>query len=64
MISCIYVHCPITSCLFLDRARRLVEVASKYDLLVLCDDVYDLLYFPKSHPDGRPPRRLFCYDNR
>ena len=37
-----YTLAPLHACLFLDRARRLVEVASKYDLLVICDDVYDL----------------------
>ena len=39
-----------------DRCRRVIELARKYNLLVISDDVYNLLYHDK------PPVRLFSYD--
>ncbi|XP_065352062.1 uncharacterized protein LOC135947271 [Cloeon dipterum] len=38
------------------RCLRLIELARKHDVLILCDDVYNLL----AH--NNPPRRLFAYD--
>ena len=48
----------------LARCKRVVELAREYDLLVVCDDVYNCLYFPDSFKNGHPPQRLFAYDNK
>ena len=51
--------------IFTDRCRKIVELARKYNLLVICDDIYNLLFFPT--PDGSTPvntTRLFAYDDR
>lgn len=37
----------------------LVQLARKYDCLIACDDVYNLL----SYDDDKPPKRLFAFDN-
>ncbi len=42
-----------------ERCRRVVELARKYNLLVVCDDVYNLLYF-----GDKPPHRLFQFDKK
>lgn len=42
----------------LDRCRRVIELARKYNLLVISDDVYNLI-----HHDT-PPVRLFSYDKK
>ena len=41
-----------------DRCRKIIELARKYNLLVISDDVYSLLYHKK------PPIRLFSYDKK
>ena len=41
-----------------DRCRKVIELARKYKLLVISDDVYNLIYHDK------PPTRLFSYDNK
>jgi DNA-binding transcriptional MocR family regulator len=52
---------PTGSVLAAERRRQIVELASKHDMLVLCDDVYDLLSFPR--PGSiEPPARLVAYD--
>ncbi|KAJ3033688.1 hypothetical protein HDV00_005907 [Rhizophlyctis rosea] len=43
-----------------DRRRRLVELAKKYDILVVSDDVYQTLHFDPANP---PPPRLCTYDD-
>ena len=55
----------MTSMFIIDRSRKVVELARKYNLLIVCDDVYNLLFFPS--PDGSIPvctTRLFAYDDR
>lgn len=37
----------------------LVKLARKYEILIACDDVYNLLSFD----DEKPPKRLFAYDS-
>ena len=37
----------------LERRLKLIEIAKEYDILVVCDDVYHLLYFENQMP---PPR--------
>ena len=51
-----YAHCFTCTCL--DRCKRVIELARKYNLLVVSDDVYNLIYHDK------PPPRLFSYDNK
>lgn len=38
----------------------LVKLARKYDILITCDDVYNILYYK----DEKAPKRLLVYDNR
>ncbi|XP_017473614.1 PREDICTED: 2-aminoadipate transaminase isoform X1 [Rhagoletis zephyria] len=38
--------------------QNLAELAQKYDFLILCDDVYNIL----NYTIARPPKRLFAYD--
>lgn len=42
-----------------DQCKRVVEIARNNSIVVVCDDVYSLLYYG----EGYPPRRLFSYDN-
>ena len=44
-----------------DRCGRVIALARKFNVLVMCDDVYNLLWFPQA--DGSP-KRLFAYDNK
>lgn len=53
-------HNPTGVCLSPDRCREVIKLARKYNLLVLCDDVYNLLHFP----DKTAPQRLFTYDDK
>lgn len=39
--------------------EALVKLSRKYELLIVCDDVYNLLTFE----DVKPPKRLFAYDS-
>ena len=56
---CMHADIVNLTCLIVDRCRRVVELARKYDLLVVCDDVYNLLYFGEN-----PPHRLFEFDKK
>ncbi|XP_065834389.1 2-aminoadipate transaminase-like [Oscarella lobularis] len=52
-------HNPTGYCLSKERAKEVVRIARKHDLLVICDDVYHLLPLTeKKH------RRLFAYDSK
>ena len=42
----------------IEHCRRVIELARKYNLLVVSDDVYNLLYHDK------PPARLFSFDKK
>lgn len=44
---------PTGSVLSADRRREIISLAREHDVLVVCDDVYDLLPF---HSTPRPPR--------
>lgn len=52
-------HNPTGLTLPPESCKRLVEIARNYSVLVVCDDVYNLLYYG----DGNPPHRLFFYDD-
>ncbi|XP_075159959.1 uncharacterized protein LOC142233062 [Haematobia irritans] len=43
-----------------DTCKGLVKLARKYDILIACDDVYNILYYNNS----KVPKRLFAYDNK
>lgn len=60
--SCYYTiptyHNP-TGILFSDEiCKALIKLARKYEILIACDDVYNMLYYD----DDLPPKRLFEYD--
>ncbi|CAL7944732.1 unnamed protein product [Xylocopa violacea] len=52
-------HNPTGTTLPPASCKRLVEIARRNSIMVVCDDVYNLLYYG----DGFPPRRLFSYDD-
>ncbi|XP_071580528.1 2-aminoadipate transaminase-like isoform X3 [Temnothorax nylanderi] len=52
-------HNPTGMTLSPDQCKRLVEIAQNNSIVVVCDDVYNLLYYGQ----GSPPRRLFSYDD-
>jgi len=52
------VDCSFLMHICSDRCRKVIELARKYKLLVISDDVYNLLYHDK------PPTRLFSYDTK
>lgn len=45
--------------LFAEQSKELVRIARKHEMVVVCDDVYNLLYYE----DGFPPHRLYYYDD-
>ena len=51
---------------FSEKCKKLVDLARKYDLLVISDDVYNILNYDvnPSNPDEflPAPKRLFAYD--
>ncbi|KAH8553451.1 pyridoxal phosphate-dependent transferase [Umbelopsis sp. PMI_123] len=50
---------PSGSILTHERRQKLVELACRHHLLVICDDVYDMLYQDST---SRPPPSLISYD--
>ncbi|XP_048744896.2 uncharacterized protein LOC125657961 [Ostrea edulis] len=54
-------HNPRGVCLPPEKCRRLVSLARQYDMLMFCDDVYNLLTYTDN---GVPPLRLLSYDNK
>uniref|UniRef100_A0A1A9WBP6 Aminotransferase class I/classII large domain-containing protein n=1 Tax=Glossina brevipalpis TaxID=37001 RepID=A0A1A9WBP6_9MUSC len=54
-------HNP-TGILFSDSVcQNLIKLARKYDFLITCDDVYNILHY--NDDDDEPPKRLFAYDD-
>lgn len=54
-------HNPTGSILPEDRCNKLISLARKYGITIICDDVYNLLHYDDSTVC---PRRLFAYDDR
>ncbi len=50
-------HNPTGVCVSPAKSSRIVDTARRHDLLVLCDDVYNLL----CNDGGTPPERLLAY---
>lgn len=58
VLYCVPTHAnPSTTILSSERRERLVAVARRYNVLLVCDDVYELLTF-----SGQTPKRLVAYD--
>uniref|UniRef100_A0A1L8E2L7 Putative aromatic amino acid aminotransferase n=1 Tax=Nyssomyia neivai TaxID=330878 RepID=A0A1L8E2L7_9DIPT len=51
-------HNPTGITLSEQKCEDVVKLAREFDMLISCDDVYNLLYY-----SGAPPKRLFAYDN-
>ncbi|XP_065885849.1 uncharacterized protein [Dysidea avara] len=52
-------HNPTGKCLSPDRYKEVIAIARRHNLLIVCDDVYNLLYFT-----DKPPTRLYSYDTK
>ncbi len=52
-----YTVLPTGSVLTEEKCKKLVQLSLKFNVLILCDDIYNLLYFA----EDRAPRRLFAY---
>ncbi|KAI8367683.1 pyridoxal phosphate-dependent transferase [Radiomyces spectabilis] len=58
VMYCVPTHAnPTSSILSAAKRARLVQLARRYNMLIICDDVYDILTF-----DGNVPKRLVAYD--
>jgi len=59
---------PTGICYSSEKCQKLVELARKYDLLVIADDIYNLLTYKtlpgKEDTFESSPARLFTYDNK
>ncbi|XP_030853487.1 uncharacterized protein YER152C isoform X1 [Strongylocentrotus purpuratus] len=60
-------HNPTGSCTSSEKMKSIIRMARKYDLLVVCDDVYNVLSWqPADEGSDRKykcPARLFAFDN-
>lgn len=45
-----------------ERREQLIRLSRKYDMLIICDDVYELLYYPTLGGSSPVPERLVAYD--
>lgn len=52
---------PRGMCFPAEKNRQLIEIARKHDVLLFCDDVYNLLHF---NPDTNAQPRLVSYDKK
>ncbi|KAI9485137.1 pyridoxal phosphate-dependent transferase [Zychaea mexicana] len=58
VLYCVPTHAnPSSSILSKERREKLVTLAKQYNVLIICDDVYDLLTY-----QGVAPQRLVAYD--
>ena len=54
-------HNPTGVCLSDSKSKKVIQIARKYNVLVVCDDVYNLLYYSD---DDNVPKRLVSYDKK
>ena len=54
-------HNPTGVCLSDSKSKKVIQLARKYNILVVCDDVYNLLYYSG---DNNVPKRLVSYDGK
>ena len=58
VLYCVPTHAnPTGSVLSNEKREKLVQLGRKYNMLIICDDVYDILTF-----EGEIPKRLVAYD--
>ncbi|CDH53994.1 aspartate tyrosine aromatic aminotransferase [Lichtheimia corymbifera JMRC:FSU:9682] len=58
VLYCVPTHAnPTSSILSAERRQKLVQLARQYNVLVICDDVYDFLTF-----EGVTPKRTVAFD--
>ena len=58
VVYCVPTHAnPSSTIMSGERRKKLVKVAKQYNVLVVCDDVYDLLTY-----EGTAPKRMVAYD--
>lgn len=58
VLYCVPTHAnPTSSILSAERREKLVQLARQYNVLVICDDVYDFLTF-----EGVTPKRTVVFD--
>ena len=58
-------HNPTGSCLSDSKCKKVIQLSRKFNVLVVCDDVYNLLHYEnESIPSSGPPKRLVSYDNK
>ncbi|GAA5795667.1 hypothetical protein HPULCUR_001029 [Helicostylum pulchrum] len=58
VLYCVPTHAnPTGSILSSEKRKKLVQLARQYNMLVICDDVYDILTF-----QGEIPKRVVAYD--
>lgn len=53
-------HNPTGMTLPPDICKKIIDIARKYSIIVVCDDVYNLL----NYNNNLPPHRLFWYDDK
>lgn len=49
---------PIGTILSEEKCKRIIHLARKYNVLLFCDDVYNMYHY-----EGKPIKRLFAYDD-
>ncbi|CEP10237.1 hypothetical protein [Parasitella parasitica] len=58
VLYCVPTHANPSGSILSDKKRKkLVQLGRKYNMLIICDDVYDILTF-----EGKIPKRLVAYD--
>ncbi|GAB0089908.1 uncharacterized protein DMENIID0001_045340 [Sergentomyia squamirostris] len=51
-------HNPTGITMSQEKSKELIKIAREFDILISCDDVYNLLHY-----SGSSPKRLFAYDS-
>lgn len=58
VLYCVPTHAnPTGSTLSAEKRKRLVQLGKQYNMLIICDDVYDILTY-----QGDIPQRVVAYD--